>query len=118
MLKSLSYNKGSIFDIDFESREWSKLEDLYNDQGEGTIFKIEGLFINQKSKFGPRPFVAFDKVYLADLPQHMLEVVEEMIGDPEVVAEINDGKVGFSVRTYMSKNYNRECYSIRFEEIK
>lgn len=117
MLKSLQYNKGSLFDIDFTAREWTKLEDLFNEQ-EGRTFQIDGLFINNKSKYGARPFVAFDQVYLADLPQHMLEVVEEMIGDPYVVEEINDGKVGFSVRAYMSKNYNRECYSIRFEEIK
>ena len=117
MLKSLQYNKGSLFDIDFTQRAWCKLEDLFNEQPDH-LFQIDGLFINTKSKYGDRPFVAFDKVYLADLPQHMLEVVKDMIGDPEVVEEINSGKVGFTVRAYMSKNYNRECYSIRFEEFK
>ena len=92
MLKSLQYNKGSLFDIDFTQRAWSKLEDLFNEQPDH-LFQIDGLFINTKSKYGDRPFVAFDKVYLADLPQHMLEVVKDMIGDPEVVEEINSGKL-------------------------
>lgn len=117
MSKATSYNKGSIFDINFDDRTWYKLEDMFNEQ-EGVVFHIEGLFINEKSKFGARPFVAFDKIYLADLPMHMTETIREMISDPEVVEEINDGKVGFTVRAYMSKNYNKECYSIRFEDIK
>lgn len=117
MSKATSYNKGSIFDIDFENRTWYKLEDMFNEQ-EGVVFHVEGLFINAKSKYGPRPFVAFDKIYLADLPQHMTATIEQMISDPEVVEEINEGRVGFTVRAYMSKNYNRECYSIRWEEIK
>lgn len=117
MSKATSYNKGSIFDINFDDRTWYKLEDMFNEQ-EGVIFRIEGLFINENSKFGARPFVAFDKIYLADLPQHMTETIREMIGDPEVVEEINDGKVGFTVRAYMSKTYKKECYSIRFVDYK
>ena len=112
-----NYNKGSIFDIDFENRTWYKLEDMFNEQ-EGVVFTIEGLFVNEKSKYGPRPFVAFDKIYLADLPQHKLETIREMIGDPAVVELINAGKAGFTVKAYMSKNYNRECYDIRFVDIK
>ena len=48
MLKSLQYNKGSLFDIDFTQRVWSKLEDLFNEQPDH-LFQIDGLFINTKS---------------------------------------------------------------------
>ena len=116
MSKATTYNKGSIFDIRLDNRDWVKLEDLYNEH-EGEIFRIDGLFINNKGKYGPRPFVAHSSNYNTDLPMHMTETIEQMIADPEVVSEINEGKVGFSVRAYMSKNYNRECYSIRFEDI-
>ena len=112
-----SYNKGSNFDIKFEDRTWVKLEDLYNEQ-EGVVFTIDGVFINRKSKFGPRPFIAFDKIYLADLPNNMLETVEEIIGNPDIVAQINEGKAGFEAKSYMNDKYNRECYYIKFHDIK
>ena len=112
-----SYNKGSNFDVDFENRTWVKLEDLYNEQ-EGVIFTLEGLFINRKSKFGPRPFAAFDKIYLVDFPSSYLATVEEMIGDPAIVEQINNGKAGFEAKSYMNGTYNRECYYPKFHDIK
>ena len=116
MSKATSYNKGSEFEINFDNRQWTKLEDLYNEQP-GEIFRIDGLFMNNKGKYGPRPFIAFGDNWLVDLPMHMAETIERMIADPEVTEEITNKKVGFSVRAYMSKNFNRECYSIRFVDI-
>ena len=120
MASITDFNKGSDFVIDFSKREWKKLEDIYCSPTyePSEIHKIEGLFINQKSKYGDRPFVAFDDIYLADLPGHMLESVRTIISTPEIVEQINNGKAGFQVYAYMSKTYNRECYSIRFVDIK
>lgn len=113
------YNKEVIFDVAFDNRGWKKLEDFYNEPGynPNEIHTIEGLFINEKGKFGKRPYVACDKIYLVDFPQHLTEVVEQMIADPEVVQQINEGKAGFTVRAYMSNTYNRECYAPRFVNI-
>lgn len=121
MSKATTYNRGSAFNVNFEGLEFISLQDLYDQQEPGkaeeTVFKITGLFINQKSKFGPRPFVSTPN-FLADLPAHMLETVQQMIGDPEVVEEINSGKVGFQLRTYTSKTYKNLCYTIFFVDLK
>lgn len=112
------YNHSTVtFDIDLKDRTWQHLEDLYNEQ-EGNIFRIDGLMINTKSKFGARPFVAYDKIYCANLSQRRLEDIKEMLSDQEIVQMIKDGKVGFTVYAYMPKDFNQECYDIRFEEIK
>lgn len=121
MSKATSYNLGSSFNVNFEGLEFMKLQDLYDQQDPGqaeqTIFPITGLFINKKSKFGPRPFLSTPN-FLADLPAHMLATIEQMIADPEVVEEINDGKIGFQLRTYTSKTYKNLCYTIFFVDIK
>lgn len=114
------FNRGSDFIIDFSKREWTKLEDIYCSPtyDPERIHTINGLFINTKSKYGDRPFVAFDDIYLADLPNHLLETVKTIMGTPEIVEQINNGKAGFKVYAYMSQTFNRECYSVRFVDIK
>lgn len=124
MSKATSYNRGSSFNVNFDGLEFIKLSDLYDQtealkpgKAEEEVFRITGLFINQKSKFGPRPFVS-TPAFLADLPAHMLSTIEQMISDPEVVEEINAGKVGFKLQTYTSKTYKNLCYTIYFVDIK
>lgn len=107
----------TIFDMDLSDRTWYKLEDMYNEQ-EGVIFHLEGIFINNKSKYGPRPFVAFDKIYCANLPQRRLDDIREMMENPEIIDLIKAGKAGFTVYAFMPKDFDRECYDIKFEEIK
>lgn len=109
------FNKGSVFNVNFFGLEFVKLEDLFNSD-EDQVYVITGLFINQKSKYGPRPFVSTPD-FLADLPSHMLETVEEIISSPEIVEQINSRKAGFKVRSYKSKTYNKECYSVEFVDL-
>ena len=117
-MKATDFNKGSRFNVDFKGMEFIKLEDVFKmseDEkaisGKDTIFKVTGLFINNKSKYGARPFLATPD-FLVDLPKHQLEDVKEMIADTEIINDINAGKVGFKVRTYYSEKYKKDCYSV------
>ncbi len=125
-MKITNYNKGSNFNVNFDGREFVKLETLYNSAPQA-VYRLSGLFINNKSKYGPRPYAAGEAFnsegqiidqFLVDLPMHMLEQVQQMLQDNEVIEEINAGIAGFSVRTYFSKTFNKDCYSIMFEELK
>lgn len=120
MSKATSYNKGSKFTANHSDLSFIKLEDAFKMQedakavtGKVTPFTLTGLFINNKSKFGARPFASTPD-FLVDLPSHMLDTIKEMIDDEEVVNDINSGRVGFVVRTYYSNNYKKDCYSIKF----
>lgn len=117
MGKATSYNRVSVFDIETDGRIFIKLEDIFNKYNDEP-HKIEGFYIHSKSKFGDQAVVAFDKLYLADIPHHKTETIRAMLQDPEVIEEINAGKVGFTVRSYMSKTYKRECYDIVFVDLK
>lgn len=108
------YNRGNVFELNFNDREWVKLEDLYNDPTfkKMSPFVIDGLFINRKGKYGARPYCAFNGKYLVDFPAHDTAVVEQIINDPEAVSQIKMGGAAFTVRMYMSNKYNRECYAV------
>ncbi len=110
-----SFNKGNVFNFNTEGLQFAELEDLYNSD-ENKVYPIKGFFINSKSKFGPRPVVVTPD-FMADLPQHMLETVNQIIADPETVQQINDGKAGFRIRSYISKTYNKECFTVSFVDL-
>lgn len=107
-----NYNKGNVFNFNTEGLQFADLEDLFNSD-EDHVYVIKGFFINTKSKFGPRPVVVTPD-FMADLPQHMLKTVNQIIADPETVEQINNGKAGFKIRSYISKNYNKECFTVSF----
>lgn len=114
------YNKGSKFNATLTGLEFVKLEEVFKmsedekaTTGKKPVFTITGIFINNKSKFGPRPFVSTPG-FLVDLPSHMLDTAKEMLTDDELIKEINDGKVGFTVRAYYSNRYNKDCFSVDF----
>lgn len=115
MGKISDYNKGSVFSADLSNHDWKKLEDIYCSPSfyEDQIFPLKGLYINEKSKYGRRPYAATDS-FLVDLPMHLLETVEQIISNPEIVEQINTDHAGFKIRSYMSRTYNRECYTVVF----
>lgn len=122
-MSAKKYNKGSKFNANLNGLEFIKLEDVFKmseDEkavsGRKPIYKITGIFINSKSKYGPRPFVSTPD-FLVDLPTHMLETTRQMLADDELIKEVNEGKVGFTVRAYYSNKYHKDCFSINFEDI-
>ena len=111
------YNKsGKVFSVDTDGWDvYKSLADLFeNDPLK--IYPVRGFYINNKSKFGPRPTMISDGFFV-NLPEHMLDDVRTIMTNPEDVATIDAGKVAFRVRTYTSKAYNKECFGVEFLDV-
>jgi hypothetical protein len=51
-----------------------------------------------------------------NLPEHLLEDVQDMISDSEAVEQINAGKAGFKIRTYTDRK-GGTSYSVEWMDI-
>lgn len=110
------YNKTDLTHInpvDTKNHTWEKLENLYKTNGKYKKYPVLSLYISKKSKYGEQAIVVTDNNFVA-LPSHMTHTVIEMLNDPEVIADINERKAGFTIYEYES--HNRNCYSINWVE--
>lgn len=112
------FNKGGIvFDIDIQGFTFTNLATLHKN-GEGEIFKIDGLYINKKGRYDSHPVAILCKEkLLVDLPSYLTEDIKKMFTMPEVVEAIKAGKVGFSIHPYRQEQYKRDCFGITWEDI-
>ena len=112
------HNKGNVFNIDTEGwSEYRDLKSLLKENGPDEVYPVHGFYINRKSQFGDAPVIISDGFFV-NCPRHMLEDVRQIMTDAEDIAAINDGRVGFKVRTYEAKNYNnKKCYGVEFVDI-
>lgn len=109
------YNTKKLFDIDTTDFEYTNLEELYNADPLRT-YPVRGLYINKKSQFGPCPLLATTDEYV-NLPEHMLDTVNDILDDDEAIASINMGVVGFTIYKYHMKKYNKDCYGIEWVNV-
>lgn len=110
------FNKGNKFDIDTKDFKFIKLSELENDESyKNGIYPVKGMF-TMISKFGKQGIFITDKA-LVNVPNHMIETIETILTSQELIDKINKGIVFFKLYKYMSKTYNKECYSIEFKEI-
>lgn len=112
------YNKGNIiFDIDITDFNFMKLETMYTEFGDNVV-KVDGLYINKKGKYNPHPVaINVDDGLLIDLPEHMTEVVEDILKDAESISLIKKGVVGLRAKKYKDKKYNKTCYSAEWVDL-
>lgn len=111
------YNKGIIFDIDITDFTFMKLETAYTEYGDNVV-KVDGLYINKKGKYNPHPIaINVDEGLLIDLPEHMTEVVEDILKDAESISLIKKGAVGLRAKKYKDKKYNKTCYSAEWVDL-
>lgn len=108
--------KGSKFDINTEGFEYKSLDELVKENGINTQYKILGFYINKKSRYGDAP-VAICEGFFANFPNHMLEEVKEILQDPEDIADIKAGKVGFTIEEYTSKTYGTDCLGVQWVDL-
>lgn len=112
----LKFNKKSPFlEVNTEGFEYKKLEDLIVKNGAKHSYKVRALYVND-SKFGKSPLATIDDCFV-NLPNHLVEDVEQIISDDEIVEQINLGKVGFKIYEYTSKKYNKVAYGIEWIEL-
>lgn len=104
------FNK-QIFNIDTEDFTFKKLSEL----DKSKVYKINGVYLN-RSKFGSQGVVIVsDEKILVNLPLHLTETINAILSDVEAIETIENGKVGFSVKTYQKND--KECYSITFVDL-
>lgn len=117
MTKSISnFNKSTTANL-FKHQPapgapYVKLADLYKQNGPDKIYELCGFYVNSIGQYGPQA-VAFTHGVYINLPEHMLQDVQEIMNTPEVVSQINDGKAGFTIYEYESKR-GRKGYSVTF----
>ena len=108
-------NRTRLFEVDFDNLDWKKLEELYKfDPNE--IHLITGAFISENSKYGRRPYLSTTK-HAVYLPAHRLADVETILSDETIVEQINSGHAAFTVVTYPSKKFGKDCYDVFFIDL-
>lgn len=133
---SKKFNKEKLFKINTDGFEYVSLEDLYReteqrvilandeivdyvdtkdvaDQVQSTVFQVRGIYINTKGLYDDAPVLALDSAYV-NLPAHLTPICKEILSDPQAVAAINAGRVGFTIYTYEKPTYKKTCYSIKW----
>lgn len=110
------FNKARKFNVDTTSFEYESMADLYNANGKDKVYPLTAIYINTKSKYGNAPVFATDSCFV-NAPQHMLDVVNEILADDEAVAAINNGEVGFTIYPYTAEKFNRETFGINFVDL-
>lgn len=94
------FNLQSPFsDIETKGLKYKSLKELFDHYGVDHTYKVRGLFVNPKGKFGAEP-VGILEDCLVNLPRHTLEAVQEMLDTDEIIQAIKDDKVGFSIYKY------------------
>lgn len=112
------YNKGSKFDIDTTGFNYRTMKELVDDFGYEKQYQIAGLYINTKGRFDDHPVAIIPEIKtLVDLPSHMTADVKEIIQDPQLIDDINNGLVGIQFESYTSKTYNRPCIGVRWIDL-
>ncbi len=115
------FNRARKFDIDTTGFSYKKLSELFGENGAKKAYKVAGVYINTKGKYSDAPVIAVSdskEGYFVNLPSHLLDTANEIINDEEAVKAINEGKFGFTIYTYSSKNAEgKTLYSIEFVDM-
>lgn len=115
------HKKGAIdWQVDTSGFEYFKLKDLYDMNGSDEMYTLKGVFVNrnksekQLKEFGASPVgILEDK--LVNLPNHMLNEVEDILKDEEDITAIMNGEAVFKIREYES--HGKTCYGIDWQEV-
>lgn len=100
------------FSVDTTGFEYKKLKELYTPETKETVYKLNGIFVNQSPLgFSPVAIVADSKA-LVNLPAHLTETARKILADSDAVQAIETGKVGFTVYEYEARG--KQCFSIKF----
>lgn len=112
------HKKGGVsFDINIEGFTFKKLETLYKENGADRVYTMNGCYISTKGKFGASPvaILADDKV-CANLPNHMVDDIKEILASAEDIEDIKAGNAKFKIEEYKDKNFGKTCYGVDWIE--
>lgn len=97
--------------------EFKTLKQLFTENGKEATYGVKGVYIYE-STYGQGCFVKSDGFNIS-LPSNMLKTVTEIRGDKDSVDEINNGKVGITIYSYVlpDKYPDKTFYSVNFVEM-
>ena len=96
-----------LFDYEVTSDlEYINLKELHTANPD-KIHPVKALYINTKGRYGDSPVIATG-YELVNAPQHLLNVVKDVLVDAESISMINRGYVGFKTYTYESQHHGQQ----------
>lgn len=98
------------FDYDGKDNTYMSIEEFVLNM-KADCAQVKGLWINPKSKHGPRGIIVLDGVNI-NVPTHVNEKIEKIRSNPEAVKAINEGKCGVNFYTY--EKDGKTYYSAQF----
>lgn len=102
------------FKIDTTKFDFINLESLYTKDGENASYKLLGVYVNKKGRFGAEPVAIIDG-YKVNLPKHLLDDVQLILDSDDMVQAILDGRLGFEIEPYT--NARGKFYSIQWLDL-
>ena len=112
------YNKAdALFTNNERYSEFKTLEQLFTENGKDATYGVKGVF-SYESTYGKGCFVKSDG-FNVSLPSNLVKTIAEIKADKESVDEINSGKVGFNIYSYVmpDKYPDKTFYSVNFVEM-
>lgn len=90
------------------------LRSLFNDNGPEAVYLIRAIYFN-KGQFDEQPIILTNGYYV-NLPAHLTADCKEMVADPDVVRQINNGQAGFKIRSYVNRR-GGTSYSVEWVDL-
>lgn len=91
--------KGKKFNADGKDNPFMKLSDFVQEFGTDDIVTVLGMYTHNKSKFGEKGIIITPNCNI-DCPEHMIDMIKEVVASDEMVAAVNSGKCGLKIRSY------------------
>lgn len=104
-----NFNGGVKWSVDNSEFPYIKLKELVERQK----YPLFGFYVTHDNGFGEGA-VLITADYNVNVPNRYVGVLRDMLKDPEVVQEINDGRGYFSYETFVSEKYKRDGYRLTF----
>ena len=102
------------FKVDSTKFDFINLESLYVKDGENARYKLLGVYVNKKGRFGAEPVAIIDG-FKVNLPKHLLDDVQLILDSDEMIQAILDGKLGFEIEPY--DNSRGHFYTIHWIDL-
>ena len=96
-----NFSHGKKFNFNSDGLIFITLDQYVKDFGNKS-FTVREVFINPKSKFGPRACVVSD-THKINLPKHFNSDVEKITNNQQFIDAINNGKCGFQPEQYTDR---------------
>lgn len=105
-----NHNSNSVrWVVDNSEFSYIKIKELV----EKRRYPLFGFFISKDNGYGEGA-VLITADYNVNIPARYVEVLRDMLQDPEAIEEINDGRGWFSYEIFKSEKYNRDGYRLTF----